>query len=122
MQCVLLSIASELKIRYNVRMSQIAVVAISGKQYIVKKGAELVVDQVPYETNASFEVPVLMTYDIEKNVCDIGAPELKTKAKVDVIEHMKGEKIRVAKFKAKVRYRTVNGYRPSLSKLKIVSF
>jgi large subunit ribosomal protein L21 len=103
-------------------MSQIAVVAISGKQYIVKKGSELVVDQVPYETNASFEVPVLLTYDDDKHTCDIGSPELKNKAKIDVIEHMKGDKIRVAKFKAKVRYRTVNGFRPSLSRLKVVNF
>jgi hypothetical protein len=39
----------------------------------------------------------------------------------EIVESGKGTKIRVAKFKAKVRYRRVTGFRPMLSKLKILS-
>jgi len=36
-----------------------------------------------------------------------------------VEDTLKGDKIRVARFKAKVRYRRVKGFRPKLTKIKI---
>ena len=42
------------------------------------------------------------------------------KLRIKIIEQLKGDKIRVAKFKAKVRYRKVMGFRARLTKLKIV--
>lgn len=38
-----------------------------------------------------------------------------------VLEHTKGEKIRIAKFKAKSKYRRVTGHRQHLTKVKINS-
>jgi large subunit ribosomal protein L21 len=37
------------------------------------------------------------------------------------MDNLKGEKIRVARFKSKVRYRKVRGFRPQLTKLKVGS-
>lgn len=36
-----------------------------------------------------------------------------------VLDHLKGKKIRVSKFKAKARYRRAMGFRPSLTRVQI---
>jgi len=43
------------------------------------------------------------------------------KIKTRVIDNIKGDKIRVAKFKAKARYRRMMGFRPHITKLEIKS-
>lgn len=43
------------------------------------------------------------------------------KVSAKVLADFKGEKIRVAKFKAKARYRRVIGFRPSLTRIQINS-
>ena len=101
-------------------MQTFAVVQITGKQYIVKEGDQILVENVGKNANESFDVPVLMTFDSEAKNVILGAPELKNKATVEVVENLKGTKIRVSKFKAKVRFRKVTGFRPHLSKVKIV--
>ena len=45
--------------------------------------------------------------------------ELRVSSKI--IDHLKGKKIRVAKFKSKVRHRRIRGHRQSLSQVSIVS-
>lgn len=100
-------------------MQTFAVVQISGKQYVVSEGDQIVVENVGKEQSSTFDVPVLMTFDAEGKNVAIGAPELAKKATAEVVENMKGTKIRVAKFKSKVRYRKVMGFRPHLSKIKI---
>lgn len=100
-------------------MQTFAVVQIGGKQYVVSEGDQIIVENVGKEQSTTFDVPVLMTFDQDGKDVQIGAPELSTKATAEVIENMKGTKIRVAKFKSKVRYRKVMGFRPHLSKIKI---
>lgn len=48
-------------------------------------------------------------------------PTLKTQVKATVVESIKGDKVVTARFKAKARYRKVKGFRPQLTKVKIVS-
>lgn len=100
-------------------MQTFAVVQIGGKQYVVSEGDQIVVENVNVEQSSTFDVPVLMTFDAEGKNVQIGAPELASKATAEVVENMKGKKIRIAKFKAKVRYRKVMGFRPQLSRIKI---
>jgi large subunit ribosomal protein L21 len=97
-----------------------AVILIGGRQYIVKEGDEVVVQNINKEPKDTLDLPILMTFN-ESDEVEVGAPELKKVAKAEVIENMKGDKIRVAKFKSKVRYRRVVGFRPRLSKIKIVT-
>ena len=77
------------------------------------------VDKIPYEVNDSFQVEdVLLLVNGEKVI--VGKPTISgAKITATVIEQKKGEKIRVMKFKAKVRYRRTMGFRPMLSILKI---
>ncbi len=100
-------------------MQTFAVVQIGGKQYVVSEGDQLIVENIGKEQNATLDLPVLMTFDAEGKDVQIGAPELTTKATAEVVENMKGNKLRISKFKAKVRYRKVMGFRPHLSKIKI---
>lgn len=101
-------------------MAKLAVVKTGGKQYLVKESQELVVDRLNVKPNANIPLEILGIFDDEKKTVSLGNPSLKEKAKAKVIEELKGDKLRVARFKAKVRYRKVRGFRPSLSKIKIV--
>jgi large subunit ribosomal protein L21 len=93
-------------------MSTFAVVLTGGKQYIVTGDQELVVDRINTDSN---EIELQTVFAINDGKI---ADELKP-IKAQIIEHVKGEKIRVAKFKSKVRFRRVNGFRPALTRIKI---
>lgn len=101
-------------------MAKFAVIKTGSKQYLVKANDEIVVDKI-ITNDKKLELDTLITFDNEKNDIEIGSPILKTRVTAEIIEEGKGEKIRVAKFKAKVRYRKVMGFRPVLTKLKILS-
>lgn len=100
---------------------KIAVIKTGGKQYVVRKDDEIVVDKLGLENGVSIEFETLAMADVEKATIELGMPVLKEKVKGTVVETVKGEKIRVARFKAKSRYRKVKGFRSQLSKVKIVS-
>ncbi len=100
-------------------MSTFAVVKTGGKQYLVKNEMIITVDQLNLEKGAKTELDVLLKFDEEGKVVEVGQPLLKDKVSAEVIENVKGDKIRIAKFKAKSRYRKVRGFRAKLTKLKI---
>lgn len=96
-----------------------AVIATGGKQYKVAEGDVIEVDSLNLTADDAYTFPeVLMVVDgVTKT---IGSPMV-TGAQVvaKVVGQKKGEKIRVAKFKAKARYRRVTGFRSTLTALKI---
>lgn len=101
-------------------MTTFAVVKTGGKQYLVKEGDEIVVDRLSNKEKDKVELETLMSFDEEGKSVDLGMPSLTKKVKAEVLSHSKGEKIRVAHFKAKVRYRKVRGFRSQLTTLKII--
>mgnify|MGYP001583355131 FL=1 len=96
------------------------VVKTGGKQYLVKDGMELTVDLMDAEKGKKVELDVLLKFDDEGKTFELGTPFLKEKVAAEVIDNVLGEKIRIAKFKAKSRFRNVRGFRSKLTKLKIV--
>jgi len=100
-------------------MGIFAVVKTGGKQYLVKEGEQIVVDRLQNKEKEKIDLETLMIFDEEGKSVDLGAPNLAKKVQAEVISHSKGDKIRVARFKAKVRYRKVRGFRPYLTTLKI---
>lgn len=108
-------------------MTKFAVVKTGGKQYLVKENDEIIVDRInakpsfakATEGEEKVELEKLAEFDDEKISLQVGKPVLKEKLTASVVTHLKGDKIRVAKFKAKVRYRKVMGFRARLTKLKI---
>ena len=88
-----------------------AVIQLGSKQYLIKEGDKVVAEKIDIKEGETLQVKeVLLGYDGEKTT--IGEPYLE-KATVDLIMEgtKKGEKIRIAKFKAKSRYRRVTGHR-----------
>lgn len=101
-------------------MVNFAVVKTGGKQYLVKENDLITVDRLKNKEKEKIDLETLMIFSDDGKVLEIGEPTLEKKVQAEVVNHQKGEKIRVAKFKAKVRYRKVRGFRPYLTTLKIV--
>jgi len=97
-----------------------AVVKIGGKQFIVAEKEALFVDLLPDGTK-ELELDALLVIDGEKT--QVGKPTVKgVKVIAKVVEDMvKGEKIRVIRYKAKKRVHKENGHRQKYSKIEIVS-
>jgi large subunit ribosomal protein L21 len=95
-----------------------AVIELGGKQYRVEKGDSVVVDRLDAKEGAKVTARVLFCKDGNKAVMD--GPELdKVKVEAVVAEHLKGEKIRVFKYRPKKRYRRTMGHRSLLTRLEI---
>lgn len=99
-------------------MVRFAVIKSGGKQYLVKEKDEFYVDRLEGKEKDKIELETLAVFD-DNQALELGTPFLKDKVKTEIIEHVKGDKIRVAHFKSKVRYRKVKGFRPYLTKIKI---
>jgi len=98
-----------------------AIIRVSGKQYRVETGTQVLVDQLDTAEGASVEgVEVLMLSNGDQ--VQVGTP-LVSGAVVDatVVRHQKGRKIRVFKYKAKKNYRRRIGARAHQTLLKINS-
>lgn len=98
-----------------------ASIRVSGKQYRVQAGSELLVDRLDAEEGAEFEsVEVLMLSDGDS--VQVGTPLVEgARVTATVVRHSKGKKIRVFKYKAKKNYRRRIGARAHLTLLRINS-
>ncbi len=97
-----------------------AVVKIGGKQFIVAEKETLLVDLLQ-EGTKELTLDALLLIDGD-NVT-VGTPfvkDVKVTAKV-VDDLVKGDKIRVIRYKAKKRVHTENGHRQKYSKVEITS-
>lgn len=96
-----------------------AVIKTGGKQYKVSEGDILEVERLKAEKDqkVSFDNVLLLVSD---SSVKIGKPFIAgEKVEGKLIDNIKGEKVRVAKFKSKVRFRRVTGFRASISKVLI---
>src|SRR4051795_9409114 len=94
-----------------------AIIEMGGKQYRVEKGDSVVVDRVPEKEGAKVS-PRALLYRSDETVFD-GEDLAKVKVDAVVAEHLKGEKIRVFKYRPKKRYRKRAGHRSLLTRLEI---
>lgn len=101
-------------------MVMYTVVKTGGKQYLVKDKMEITVDLMDAEKGKKVELDALLRFDNEEKTFELGNPFLKGKVTAEVVDNVLGEKIRIAKFKAKSRERKVRGFRSKLTKLKII--
>lgn len=94
-----------------------AIVKTGGKQYRVEPGQRLLVERLPAAEGETVALEPLM-YRSEEVVCDPGAlGEVKVAARV--IEHPRGEKLRVFKFKPKRGYKRRTGHRQELTMIEV---
>jgi large subunit ribosomal protein L21 len=93
-----------------------AVIASGGKQYIVKAGD--IIELELLGDAKKFEFDALMTFEGDKII--VGAPIVdKIKVHAELIEEVKGEKIKIMRFKAKKRVKRLTGHRQKYTQLKI---
>lgn len=98
---------------------QYAVIKTGGKQYKVYEGETIEVDRLSLDKDGpvSFSQVLLWVNDGQVLIGAPVIPDIKVTGKI--LDHIKGEKIRVSKFKAKARYRRVMGFRPFLTRVQI---
>ena len=95
-----------------------AIVRYNGKQYKVSQGDVINVESSTTDEKLNFEV--ILSSDGEK--ITVGTPVVSgVTVKASVIDTVKGEKIRVAKFKAKSNYHKVRGHRSTYKQVRIDS-
>ena len=96
-----------------------AIVRTSGHQEKVSVGDELVLNRVSEEPGASVELaPVLLVVDGETVTSDPSALS-GAKVTVEVLEHTRGPKIDILKYKNKTGYRKRQGHRQDLTVVKV---
>jgi large subunit ribosomal protein L21 len=97
-----------------------AVIKVGGKQYIAAEKETLLVDLLP-EGTKELTLDALLVIDGDKTT--VGTPTVKdvtVTAKV-VEDLVKGDKLRVIRYKAKKRVHKENGHRQKYSKVEITS-
>lgn len=96
-----------------------AIVKTGGKQYRVEQGQELLVEKLDGDAGASVSLePVLVRGDSVA----VGADALKSATVgATIVEHTKGPKIRIFKYKPKRGYKRTAGHRQPLTRIRIDS-
>jgi large subunit ribosomal protein L21 len=97
-----------------------AVIKVGGKQYIATEKETLLVDLLP-EGTKELTLDALLVIDGDKTT--VGTPTVKgVSVKAKVVEaEVKGDKIRVIRYKSKKRVHKENGHRQKYSKIEVTS-
>ena len=94
-----------------------AVIRTGGKQYKVEVGDEVLVEKLDAEVGAEVAFEVLM---LGGDQVVVGKPVVEdVSVKAEVVEHGKGAKVIVFKYKPKKKYRKKQGHRQPYTKVKI---
>lgn len=97
---------------------QYAVITSGGKQYRVSPGTIIEVDRID-QKDGVIEFGEVLLHVNDEDV-KIGTPHISgISVTGKIVEHYKGEKVRVARYKAKSRYRQVYGHRSALTRVLI---
>ncbi|CAN5891432.1 50S ribosomal protein L21 [soil metagenome] len=91
-----------------------AVVKTGNRQYRVSADQEITVDRIPGEVGDQVELPVSFSggdgsYDLSDRT-----------AKAEILEHLRGDKIYIYKYKAKKDSRKKTGHRQDLTRIKVL--
>lgn len=97
-----------------------AIIKTGGKQYKISKDSVIEVERLKFKPGEEFFLEEVLLR-VENGNVKLGKPKINgITVKATVLEHLKGEKLRIAKFKAKAKYRRVTGHRQYLTKIKIL--
>ena len=96
-----------------------ALVEILGKQYKAEVGAVLLVDRLPLEAGASYEIDKVLAV-VDGDNAKFGTPYVEgAKITATVEEEVKGDKVKVFKFHRRKGYRRTLGHREKYTKITI---
>jgi large subunit ribosomal protein L21 len=98
-------------------MAVYAIISIGGSQYRVSEGQRLLVDRVPQDEKKTFHPTILFVGGDGK--ADLGPKSIQVTARV--VEHVRGPKVRVGKYRQRTGYRRHTGHRSELTEIEIES-
>ena len=97
-----------------------AIVRAGGRQEKVSVGDLVTLDRVPGGAGSTFELPALLLVDGDQ-VTSSAQDLAKVTVTAEIVENFRGPKIVIQKFKNKTGYKKRQGYRSSLTKVKVTS-
>ena len=96
-----------------------AIVKTGGKQYRVEQGQTLLVERLPADEGATVALEPLLVRSDESVFDAAGLAKATVEAKI--LEHLRGPKIRVFKFKPKSGYKRTAGHRQELTRIEVTT-
>jgi large subunit ribosomal protein L21 len=94
-----------------------AIVKTGGKQYRVERGQQLLVERLAVAEGADVALEPILYRSDEAIFDKAGLENVKVTAKV--VAHVRGEKLRVFKFKPKRGYKRRTGHRQDLTRIEV---
>jgi large subunit ribosomal protein L21 len=94
-----------------------AIITLGGKQYVVREGQKLTVDRLATEPGKTFSPEILF-------VGGDGKAELQpagVTVTARVLDNVRGEKVRIGKYRRRTGYKRHTGFRAALSTIRIES-
>lgn len=104
----------------DTKEKQFAVIETGGKQYVVHEGDEVDLEKLDTEEGEEVEFASVLMIGKGDDV-SVGDPAVDQQVVGEVIEHGKGEKVEVVKFKRKKNYKRVYGHRQPYTTVRITS-
>jgi large subunit ribosomal protein L21 len=98
-------------------MAVYAIISIGGSQYRVSEGQRLLVDRISHDEKKTFHPTILFVGGDGK--AELGPKTTEVTARV--VEHVRGPKIRVGKYRQRTGYRRHTGHRSELTEIEIES-
>src|ERR1044071_225062 len=100
-----------------------AIVETGGKQYRVKPGDTVAVERLTGEPGETLDLERVLLVGDNGDAPRIGTPGVDgAVVRAEVLEHIRGEKIVVFRYKSKVRYRPKTGHPQSRTRRRITDF
>jgi len=97
------------------------IVEQGGKQYRAAEGSTIEVDRLPNEVGETITMEDVLLH-VDDGKVTIGTPLIEgAKIQAKILDHFKGRKILVFKYRPKQRYRVKSGHRQQYTRLLIES-
>jgi large subunit ribosomal protein L21 len=94
-----------------------AIIKTGGKQYRVERGQRLLIERLSAEEGAQVSLQPILFRSDEAVLDKAGLEQVTVSARV--VEHVRGEKLRVFKFKPKRGYKRRTGHRQDLTRIEV---
>ncbi|HJN37575.1 MAG TPA: 50S ribosomal protein L21 [Gammaproteobacteria bacterium] len=95
-----------------------AIIKTGGKQLKVAKDSEYIIEKVDVEAGKKFALTEILLV-VDGETIKLKDKLAKSKVEAEVVEHFRGDKIVVRKFKRRKNYSRVQGHRQSLTRIRI---
>lgn len=97
-----------------------AVIAISGSQFKIEEKQILTVDKIDLEEGKTATTDQVLLF-VDGDTVEVGTPTVKNASvEYKIVNHHKGEKVDIFKYKNKTRYRRTMGFRAQLTDIEIL--